>query len=232
MKKQFLASLDKFQTSDGIAYRKNKYGGIKQMHPERYTYDASYNSTYDTEEYRQASRRLQEIRWQYMTEQLGVPSSIIDIGFGNGSFLDHAVGEMGPDATVHGFDIASGYDGTGRGWQKVDSYRTRHYDVACFFDSLEHMHHLDILKEIDATVIAVSLPYLPVHEVTIEEFDVWHHRKPDEHIWHFDMTALSTLMRSYGYRHAIRMGWPEDEIRRPRDKWGHNILSGIFARSV
>lgn len=232
LREKKLNKLDAFMTSDGIEYRRNEWGGFTQKNPQRFRYDRNYNSTYDTAEYKAAASRLNEIRCEAIYGAMGEPASLIDIGFGNGSFLKMAQ-EYFNDTTLYGFDIAQGYrPERGDRWRRVDSYTGRKYTVACFWDSLEHMHHMDILADVKADAVAVSMPYFAFHDHTVAEFEEWHHRKPNEHIQFHNMASLGTLLRNFGYTEGLLFDWCEDEVRHPKAPFQHNIMTAIFRKEV
>ena len=55
----------------------------------------------------------------------------------------------------------------------------------------------------------------------------WKHRKPNEHLFHFDENSLKNFMNSCGYK-LIEISNIEDEVRTRYDKDLPNILTGIF----
>lgn len=71
-----------------------------------------------------------------------MPSSILDIGYGTGSFLKACEFQI-PERC--GYDIS--------GWQVQDGCKfvenifEYEYDVITFFDSLEHMEDIEIIKK-------------------------------------------------------------------------------------
>ena len=159
-----------YRCSDGVEYKKNVWGGFSQINPQRFTYNEEYNATYDTVRYTESARRLNEIRWETLVNALGyVPEAILDIGYGNASFLRYATEQMRQEHAAfwaHGFDIAPGYNPQpGELWERVESYRQYKYDVVCFWDSLEHMVHMDILQELKTQAVAISMPYFAFNDI-------------------------------------------------------------------
>jgi len=75
------------------------------------------------------------------------------------------------------------------------------------------------------------LPYCHFITEGIDWFNnAYHHRKPDEHIRHFNPTALVAFMAAHGWR-CTAFGNQEDMIRRPKNEGLQNIISAAFKRN-
>lgn len=207
-------------TSHGIEYAIDQYG-IHQLNPEPFTYDASYVQTYNTEAYRRGSELLQALRLGFVVGAHGsVPNFLQDHGYGNGDFMLAAKQIV---ANVSGCDI-SGVKVPGC----VTITDRINADVWTFWDCLEHQHDLSFLKTAPCDTICVSLPWC--HDVPGTEFfdDKYKHRKPNEHVHHFNPLTLTAMMNRYGW-FAVALSNHEDIIR----KSAHglpNILSMTFKR--
>jgi hypothetical protein len=70
----------------------------------------------------------------------------------------------------------------------------------------------------------VSLPWY--HNISDEWFSTWKHRKPDEHLHHFDLSSLTNFMRSQGFR-LVGHSNVEDTIRKSVSTLP-NILTAVF----
>ncbi len=192
-----------------------------------------------------------------------VMASVLDFGCGTGDFLKEAMADAkrrGYRLEAAGYDI-SGYavDGfpvlTGSGPEDYDGVAKMlggvcqdirdpegpvdPWDIVTFYDSLEHVpDFMRVLRMINARHVVISLPWCHANTLGVEWFTGWKHRKPGEHLWHFDAASLCGVMGSLGWR-AVTVGNPEDRIRKPAAPaigggYGGvpNILTGIFERMI
>ena len=146
--------------------------------------------------------------------------SILDVGYGNGDFLRACNGVE----NVYGNDISE-YP-LPDGVTFVEDILKDEYDVITFFDSLEHFEDISFVKDLKAKYIVVSLPMC--HNTSDEWFENWKHRRPDEHLWHFNDQSLWNFMVECGYEY-VNMFNVEDTIRKPSDN-EINILTGVFKK--
>lgn len=216
-------------------YVRDTNGVIKQLYPEKFTYDKTYIATYDTAEYARKAEALQAIRLGFVLAMANAKiESLIDIGYGNGAFLTHV--HKHTDIALYGFDVSgvplpsnvlAGFD---------NEWYINSYDVMTFWDCLEHFPDISFIKNIQAKMIVVSLPWCKVnqHSANYGEgnaaaaFADWHHRKPNEHLHHFDRQSLLTTFLQYGWVcHGTTC--MEDAIRK---RYHQNILTAAFTRSV
>ena len=58
------------------------------------------------------------------------------------------------------------------------------YDIITFYDSLEHFEEIEFVKKLKCNYICISVPNC--HYKNDEWFRNWKHRKPNEHLWHFN----------------------------------------------
>ena len=100
------------------------------------------------------------------------------------------------------------------------------YDVVCFFDSLEHFDNIYIIKELKTDYIFISVPWC--HNFSPDWFKSWYHRKPNEHLWHFNKESLLNFMSELGYN-CIHTSNIEDTIRKNNKEYS-NILTAIFKK--
>lgn len=209
-------------TSHGRQYELDRYGVITQTDHRPYRYDAEYSATYDTDAYRKGSDILQALRLGFVIAAHGKPvSSILDAGYGNGAFMLFAKRSI---SHVYGHDVT--------GVMVPKCYIMPEFvkaDVGTFWDVLEHFPNLDFVKDLQFETICLSLPYCHFHTEGKSWFDnEYPHRKPDEHIRHFNEFSLSMLMDSYGWK-TVAVSGHEDIIR--QSKHGlQNILSMAFKR--
>lgn len=138
---------------------------------------------------------------------------IVDVGIGAGTFLEAA----GPD--VHGFDV----NPRGVAWLRqrdrfLDPYK-RKVDIACFWDSLEHIDNPSALLDNVKRVVLVSLPIFrdATHARTSK------HYKPGEHIWYFTDAGIHWFMERHRFQRLERH-YQESDCGR------EDIMSYAFAR--
>lgn len=206
--------------SHGYTYSIDEYGVIHQENPQPYVYDQTYVSTYDTPEYQRNSDILQALRLGFVIGSLGYkPDSILDYGYGNGAFMKFIRPHIDK---VYGYDVTC---------LPVDGCHIvkelRKVDVITFWDALEHVHDLSFVKDLDCKMIVISLPWC--HEKGGDWFDTkYKHRKPNEHVHHFDIISLIRFMESIGWR-DISDSHHEDIVRKSTHG-RENILTMAFKR--
>jgi hypothetical protein len=189
----------------------------------RAVYDHAYVARY--EHYPQAA--LSSIRAELVNRWAPDARNVLDIGCGTGAFLE-AMRLISPQVDLHGHDISpyplpDFINRVGANWTAQE------WDVVTFFDSLEHFDSLDFVRQMRARTVVVSLPWY--HSCLGPEwFRDWKHRRPGEHLWHFDPLSLANLFTKARLR-AVWLGNPEDEVRLPEpDAQGPNILTMVFRR--
>lgn len=205
-------------TSHGRQYGIDKYGVIHQLDAKPYVYDSNYVATYDSPDYTRQNDILQALRLGFIIGAHGsVPGSICDVGYGNGAFLKAA--EIIP--------LRYGKDVTGvevEGVTLVDNYPV--CDVITFHDCLEHIPDLSFVKYLQCKTLVVSLPWC---HSTGDWFDnQYKHRKPDEHLHHFNRRSLADFMWSTGWR-PVASSYHEDIVRKSTHG-KENILTMAFKR--
>jgi hypothetical protein len=209
-------------TSHSRHYEIDQFGVIHQTDCKPFIYDEKYCSTYDTPEYQRQSDLLQALRLGFVQAAHGKRiTSILDSGYGNGAFMkfskQHIPYVMGFDLTnidVHGCYIMPYIVKT---------------DVITFWDCFEHIPDLSFIKDLQQETICISLPYCHFHRQGKEWFDNnYKHRKPDEHLHHFNEFSLSNLMQHYGWK-CVAVSGHEDIVRKSTHGL-QNILSMAFKR--
>lgn len=218
----------------GVNYEINEFGVITQLDPKPFVYDAKYSSTYDTFSYKKGSNILQAMRYGFACASHGeYIESILDCGYGNGDFMVFARQHT---------KLVVGYDVTG---VEVDqcvitkdfnTFKNSEVDVLTFWDCLEHFFNIDFLEIVKAKTICISLPYCKFANIehsnsraaAIEWFYNWKHRKPDEHIRHFNRSSLTKTMKHYGWIKVVGYSHHEDIVR--INSAPMNILTMAFKR--
>lgn len=219
-------------------YVRDQNGVIKQLYPQKFKYDPKYVSVYDKPQYSKKSDVLQSIRFNFIRAMLQETKleSLIDIGYGNGAFLSH-VRSVDPEIVLYGHDITGieppkgVFETEGDEWILMPGNT-----VMTFWDCLEHFPDLSFLSAISSNYIVVSLPWCHFNRISphhcdsvlgVEWFSNWHHRKPNEHLHHFDKDSLIRTFEMYGWR-CIGSTNAEDMIRRGSSS--RNILTAAFKR--
>lgn len=199
-------------------YLKDEYG-VHQINAEPFVYDEKYCATYNTDAYVRGNEILQALRLGFVIGvHSSIPASLADIGFGNGAFLKRCKDVI---PKLYGKDVS--------GIQLDFVENVWHYpkcDVVTFWDCLEHIQSLDFLHDIPCDTICISLPYC--HFDSIEWFENWKHRKPNEHLHHFSPDTLTAVMGKYGWS-AIATSHHEDIVRIGVNSLP-NILTMAFKR--
>ena len=192
---------------------------------EFFTKKQTYNNTYVDVRYNtygEKGPQLSGIRLGHLVSKIGrTPNSILDVGYGNGDFLKICLHSI---KNCYGNDI-SGYE-VPKGAQFVDSLLTENYDVVCFFDVLEHFEDISFVKDLKCNFLYISVPWC--HYFSDEWFKNWKHRRPDEHLWHFNEKSLEAFMKEMGYD-LFDYSNVEDLIRTTSESYS-NILTGIFKK--
>ena len=206
-------------------YKRLKNGVIKQLNfihsIKEYNIDYIKNS-YDSPQYKEGSTYMSYLRLGYLLGNLKkVPDKILDVGYGNGDFLKAAKNCI---PKCFGFEI-NNYD-IPIDCFNVDNIYNQDYDVVCFFDVLEHFEDIYEIQNLKTNYIYISLP--ECHYTSDEWFLNWKHRKPDEHLWHFNKKSLRYFMKEIGFK-LISYSNIEDTIRKGNEQES-NILSGIFQK--
>lgn len=158
-------------------YKKDQFGVVHQVSCTPYTYNNEYVTHYN--EYTELTRKMEFLRIGYITGAIGSVTSILDVGYGNGSFLEAA---SKITHTAGGYDV---FDNQCLPEQciKVTDITADKWDVITFFDSLEHFESLDFIKDLKCNYIVISAPWCHYPE-NDAWFLSWKHRKPDEHLHH------------------------------------------------
>jgi len=154
---------------------------------------------------------MSKLRFNMIAYHIGPFESILDVGYGDGNFLDYCFNRS---IKCYGNDISNYTLTEGIGF--VTNPSDIEVDVITFFDSLEHRTESDLLpflKSLKTKFIVVSLPWCHSN-MGPEYFKQWKHRKPNEHFHHFDYIGLVELLNKAGFK-TIHVGNDEDIIRKP-----------------
>lgn len=198
-------------------YHRLKSGVIKQVEIIPFEYNKKYiQDTYDT--YGDGRIQMAWLRIGHILGNIGGFDTLLDVGYGNGDFLKAAV----KVAQCYGYEI-NGYE-IPEGCTFADDWQEQDVDVMTFFDVLEHIPDLAFMRHLRAKYVVISVPDCLYH--SDEWFENWKHRKPNEHLWHFNEDSLTRFMEENGYI-CMELNNVEDCIRIHHEK---NILTGIFKK--
>lgn len=204
-------------------YGVDNNGVIYQIDRERFQYDQKYiDKSYNA--YGILNEQMSYLRLGFAIGAIGhVPESVLDVGYGNGAFLAAASKII---KNCYGADIPPSYP-LPEGVEFVEDIYSRHFEVVTFFDSLEHFENIYEIEQLNCEYIVISVPWC--HYVDKDWFNEWKHRKPNEHLWHFNLDSLRTFMKAIGFDYIEHTNI-EDAIRRPVDTSYPNILTAAFGR--
>ena len=204
-------------------YKKDKNGVIFQVQKNKINYNLDYiKNSYNN--YGTKVDNMSYLRYGYLVGILpNVINSILDVGYGNGSFLSVCKKKIDK---CYGTDISGYMIPDGCSFIDSNEIFNRHFDVVCFFDSLEHFDDIYFLDKLNCDYIFISLP--ECHYISDKWFDDWKHRRVDEHLWHFNKKSLSSFMHGQGFE-LVNYSNIEDIIRTPIDE-NPNILTGVFKK--
>lgn len=199
-------------------YEVTQDGVIKQIIRHKFIYDSEYVlSRYES--YGELTLRMSYLRLGYIFGSVGrMPKSVLDVGYGNGSFIS-LCNSLG--IACYGHDVSDWPIPTG--CTRIESIGDVKVECATFFDSLEHFPDIDIISSLQADFVVITVPWC--HYESDEWFKSWKHRRPDEHLWHFDKDSLQRFMFRHGYE-LVSFCSLEDIIRKGPEV--NNILTCTF----
>ena len=202
-------------------YAKNIDGIIYQVDKTHIAYDKEYVNTRYVK-YGELPTYMGYLRLGNIVGSIGkVPDSILDVGYGDGSFLKVSSNII---PNCYGYDIST-YP-IPDNCKQVDDITKDYYEVITFFDSLEHFEDIEFVKDLKCKFVCISVPYC--HYKDDEWFMNWKHRRPNEHLWHFDRFSLNNFMSRMGYE-LVSGSNIEDTIRKNKDE-ECNILTCVFEK--
>lgn len=185
-----------------------------------------YDAEYITRRYAaiDANVRALSARRLQVLEAFVPRGLLLDFGAGSFRFVEAAASREWP---VLGWDIAP-----------VDHHRRADcpfnrpggWDVVTMFDVLEHLADpAETIRQLDANTLMISVPECHYPDDP-EWFMSWKHRRPGEHLWHWNRETLPVMMDQLGYRLRMHSNF-EDDLRPHHDQIHPNILTAIFTRT-
>ena len=197
-------------------------GVVKQKNTKPFLYDNSYSdSRYSIFNDR---GNILNLRIGYIIGSIGkVPDSLLDVGYGNGDFLDSCKGFI---PNLFGNDIQPAYP-LQNDITFIDDITNQEVEVITFFDSLEHFSDIEWVKDLKCKYVVISLPWC-YNSNDDNWFENWKHRKPDEHLYHFNEISLEKFMLRQGFE-MMNYCNLEDKIRIDK-QLSPNILTACFRK--
>jgi len=202
-------------------YYKDKHGVIVQKKRKPFNYDLEYiNFSYNN--YGELTNYISYLRLGYIIGSIkNIPKSILDVGYGNGSFVKCCKNII---KNVYGNDV-NNYP-LPEGIEFVENILSKHFDVITFFDSLEHFSDISFIGKLNCNYICVSVP--DCHYFSDEWFDNWKHKRPDQHLFHFNLNSLISFMNTHNFK-LVNYSNVEDTIRKNNKDYS-NILTAVFEK--
>ena len=202
-------------------YRKDQFGAIHQIDRKPFVYNKQYIDV-GYGQLKTLTNEMSYLRLGYIIGAIGrVPESILDVGYGTGDFLRVCTNIV---KKCSGHDLFE--DLLPPTCEFVTNILDQRHDVITFFDSLEHYPEIDFIKELKCNYLAISLPWC--HNFDDEWFENWKHRKPDEHLHHFNKESLAAFMLDHDFE-MITYSNVEDVIRKSVYEYP-NILTAVFRK--
>lgn len=119
------------------------------------------------------------------------PARMVDVGVGGGRFVE--------DMGCKGFDVnPEAVNWLARHDRLADPYHAK-FDVACFWDSLEHIHDPSPLL---ANIKRFAFVSCPIFDGAAHARRSKHYR-PTEHVWYFTKRGLQTFMGELGFELVV-----------------------------
>ena len=132
-------------------YSQNEDGVIYQVDKNPIDYDKDYVNTRYVK-YGELPTYMAHLRLGNIIGSLSrVPKSILDVGYGDGSFLKVCSNII---PKCYGYDVSS-YPAPA-GCEVVSSMTDQSYDVITFFDSLEHFEDIEFVPEVKTNQIETT----------------------------------------------------------------------------
>lgn len=209
-------------------YRVDEFGVIHQIEFEPIVYDQDYISYYEDLADRTIKLGYQRLGW-ILGVLNRIPDSVLEFGYGTGTFIEAA--QVTGVAHCVGCDVADYPLPIGVSFMDWDQALAGTWDVVAMFDVLEHIPDLSFLENLDASYLAVAVPYCRWRELGDPWFRNWRMLLPNEHLHHFDESSLVAMMEHYGFE-CLNTNTFEDGIRLRPGETGPNVLSGFFRRRL
>ena len=216
-------------------YKQDKNGVIQQINRKPFSYDYNYSDNYNSELYKENSKVLSGARVGFSIANHNLfygytkVNSILDIGYGNGEFLKQC-SKFIPNC--YGYDVSPyKLDSPIKLIDTMEEVLSTRFDIITFWDSLEHFENIDFIENLKCDIICISMPYCHWNRDEDDEwFKNWKHRKPDEHLYHFNPRTLCNFMESKKYKPLIMNSNIEEIVRQNKNEPRQNIFSSCYMK--
>lgn len=217
---------------DNIEFVENKYGMLVQKEYQPFDYNKQYLNQQST------NVEMSYIRLGYLMAFIPFEvlrnSVALELGPGTGVFFEIAQKYV---KKMEGFDIApdSKYSTV-----TLEEVYNRKWDILMGFDTIEHMHNLADIFDINFTYGYFSSPCPPENGIKDGISQYWHHFKVNEHLTYFTTDQFKHFVEDHGYKllnypekdekgNLKQTDCPEDLLRK---RWGNqkNINSFIIKK--
>jgi hypothetical protein len=201
-------------------YNIDSNGVLQQLEPEKMVYDKNYILSRYTS---YANTEMAKLRMDVVNKFVS-GGKFLEIGYGTGDVLREAY-NRGYD--VYGNDVHNSLLPSEAKWVNDIEDSGYEWDVVTAYDVIEHLPDLSVLKKIKTEFFVITVPYCPYLDDPTK-FETWKHRRPNEHIYHFNDQSLIHTMLDFGYK-CVYKSYIEDSIRvDPNLK--PNILTCVFQK--
>lgn len=197
-------------------------GIVHQKNIKPFKYDPDYIQKYF--DYGEKENHLSFLRLGFLLGSVEEKiTSLLDVGYGSGSFLKACTNHI---SNCYGHDITG--INVPNNVTFVEDIFENEYDVITFFDVLEHLPDINIIQKLKCNYIMISLPWCYNFEDK-EWFRNWKHRKPNEHLHHFNKNSLIKFFEKHKFE-CLKCGNIEDTIRKDSNNPDTNILTAVFKK--
>lgn len=158
-------------------------------------YDAAYFGKYDQYAESALGRAITAERIALVRRHSALAGSLIDVGIGSGAFLAEL--DTCTNGQAFGFDVnPAGIEWLESRGMLRDPYAAP-FDVATFWDALEHIGNAaQLLRNVRRWVFC-SLPIVPGYGPPPKD---WRHFRPTEHCWYWTREGLINWMAEQGFQ--------------------------------
>jgi len=201
-------------------YVQDRFGIIRQVSHDKFTYDLDYKQKQATN----SEMAYLRFGWlcSFFTYEEVKTFDIVDIGSGNGVFVDCCRGK---------FKSVSPYDLAGETITEEELYE-KVWDIIVMSDVLEHFEEPADLFRLKWRYAMISFPETPDAD-TFRELSAWRHFKPNEHLSYFTAESFRKWLQGCTGEVFAVLGVSnfEDFIRVRWDEAAPNITTMMIRRN-
>lgn len=192
-----------------VWYPQDGYGIL--LPTDEYSYSKSYYNNYVKRESSPVGHALIKQRHEFVDRHvplIGFMNNMVDVGVGAGGFSFAAC--------CKGYDVC---DEAVRMLKRNDKFHdlsSQPIEIACFWDSLEHILSPEPILANVSKHVFVSMPIYQSGEHVLTS----KHYKPNEHIWYFTEKGLIKWMKN--------QGWSLVEKHRDEERHGREDIGSFY----